>query len=529
MNKATVGKILGALGLVLLLSTPLTLLVSATSTPALVKLGVGVVMLAVFFLTNAGQLGQISTGRSAFFAGSTLGTLVAAVAVLAGANYIAVKKNKSWDITSKKIHSLSPQTVSTLKGLAQKVTATAFADPKDPPYEVMDQLLARYRSEAPDKLEYTFKSPKKAPDLVTKYGLRQGQNAIVLTRGEGASESHTTVNLPNGPELEQELTNGILKLTAGGETKAYLVTGHGEWPLEAEADAADGRQRGEASISELKRDLTQEGYAPEAINLAGKTEIPRDAAMVIIAGPRQPLTAPEAEVLKKYLDEGGRLILFAEAAAETGLDKVLAEYGLQIDPGIVADDQFAVESPYNVISLFYGSNEITQLLKSSQLNTQFITARGLTLLKEGLASGVKAEPLVLTSPAGWIETNPDQNPQRSDGEKAGQIPIAAISQRPTADAANKRSDEARLAVFGDSEILVDVFWGHEGNRNLVLNTLAWSTNQVQKVTIRPPDRDISTIDVDKDMLGRIRLVATDLLPLTLLGLGLAIWLTRRNK
>jgi ABC-type uncharacterized transport system involved in gliding motility auxiliary subunit len=528
MNKATIGKILGALGLVSVLSVPLTLLVSDDPLfVVLVKLGVGAVLIALFFILHGRQLGQFATGRSTFFMVSTVGTLAAAVAVLAGVNYIVMKKNKSWDITSKKIHSLSPQTVSTLKGLSQKITATAFAEPKDPAYEAMDQLLTRYKSEAPDKLEYTFKSPKKAPDLVAKYGLRQGQNAIVLTRGEGASESHTTVNLPNGPELEQELTNGILKLTAGGEKKAYLVIGHGEWPLEAASP--ESAQGGEASISELKRDLTQEGYAPEAINLAGKTEIPRDAAMVIIAGPRQPLTAPEAEVVKKYLDEGGRLILFAEAQAETGLDKALAEYGIQVDPGIVADDQFAVESPYNVISQFYGSSDITQTLRSVQLNTIFITARGLTLLKEGLASGVKAEPLVLTSPAGWVESTPDQNPQRSDGEKTGSIPIAAISTRPTAEAPNKRSDEARLVVIGDSDILVDVFWGTEGNRNLVLNSLAWATNQVQKVTIRPPDRDISTIDVDKDMLGRLRLVSSDLFPITLLGLGLAIWLARRSK
>ena len=40
---------------------------------------------------------------------------------------------------------------------------------------------------------------------------------------------------------------------------------------------------------------------------------------------------------------------------------------------------------------------------------------------------------------------------------------------------------------------------------------------------------ISTIDLNKDMLSRIRLITTDLLPMTVLGLGLAIWLTRRNK
>jgi hypothetical protein len=137
---------------------------------------------------------------------------------------------------------------------------------------------------------------------------------------------------------------------------------------------------------------------------------------------------------------------------------------------------------------------------------------------------------VLTSPHAWEESTPDQNPAMTAGEKAGPIVMAAIASRPVAaEVAGKRFDEARVIAFGDSELLVDALWGHEGNRNLVLNALAWGSDQIQRVTIRPPDRDISTIDLDRDMLARIRLVSTDLLPLTVLGLGLAIWLTRRNK
>jgi hypothetical protein len=62
-----------------------------------------------------------------------------------------------------------------------------------------------------------------------------------------------------------------------------------------------------------------------------------------------------------------------------------------------------------------------------------------------------------------------------------------------------------------------------------MNALGWASNQVEKITIRPPDRAASTLQLDAAMLSRIRFVSTDVLPLTLLGVGLAIWLSRRNK
>jgi len=527
MNKTTFGRLLGVLGLVLVLSAPLTWLLLSADTAALVKLGLGVLALAAAFgLARSRGAEPLVRARSGFFAGSTAATVAVAIALLVAVNFIAARRNKTWDITSKKVNSLAAQTTTALKGLKEKVTAVAFADPKDPFYPAMEAILARYRSEAPDQFDYRFVSPKRAPDLVQKYQLRQGQSAIVLTRGQGAAESHTTVNVP----AEQELTNGLIKLSAVGEKKVYFMVGHGEWALEPAAADVSGRPSTEGSVTELKRDLTQEGYAPEALNLVGKAEMPRDAALVIVAGPKQPLAPPEVEVLRKYLAEGGRVAIFLEPLVSTGLDQLVAEMGIQIDPGIVADGQFAVDSPYNILSIFYGNHEITRMLRSQPLNTQFDTARGLTLLRDGVPTTAKAEPLVTTSPGAWEESTPDQEPRPSSGEKVGSIPIAAVSTRQVgADAAQKREDEARLVVFGDSDLLVDAYWGHEGNRNLVLNALAWASSQIQKVTIRPPDRDISTIDLDKDMLARIRLISSDLLPLTVLALGLTIRALRRSR
>jgi ABC-type uncharacterized transport system involved in gliding motility auxiliary subunit len=523
MNLRTLGKILGALGLVALLSAPYTYFVT-TGSPwmAATKAILGVLLLGAYFATNLGEFGQFASRRSTFYLVSTVATVLVVVVALGAVNYVVVKKGKSWDLTSKKIFTLAPQTRSALAGLKEKVRAYAFLAPTDPDYEQVDRLLKRYREQAPEKFEVVFKDPRKAPDLAQKYQLREGQTTLVLTRGEGEKENHTTVSVSNGV-TEQDLTNALIKLNAVGEQKVYFTTGHGEWPLEPT------QPRDPASLSELKKTLLQEGYVPGTINLADAKEVPRDAALVVVAGARSKFGKAEAEQLGKYLAQGGRLLYFAEAGAEPGLDGLLAKAGIQVDPGLVADDVYAIDSPYLVVSHFFGDTELARDLKKAQYNVQFPTARGLTVLGQGLAEGTQVAPVLTTSPNGFEVKVPTENPQRQSGDKAGSIPLIVQSTRNVGDAEGKRNDEMRLVAFGDSEILVDPNWGDEPNRNMVMNAFAWATSQVQKITIRPPDRDISTIDLDAPRLARIRFLATDLVPFGLLGVGLAIWLNRRNK
>jgi ABC-type uncharacterized transport system involved in gliding motility auxiliary subunit len=523
MNKRSLGKILGAVGLVALLSAPYTYFVTTGSGWAAgVKAGLGLLLIGAYFATNLGEFGQFASRRSTFYLVSTVATLVVVLVALVAVNYVAAKRNKSWDLTTKKIFTLAPQTRSTLAGLREKVRAYGFLAPTDPDYESVDRLLQRYRNESPDHFEVVFKDPRKAPDLAQKYQLRDGQTTIVLTRGTGDKETHTAVSVLNGI-TEQDLTNALLKLNAVGEQHVYFTTGHGEWPLEPSS------ARDPAAISELKKTLLQEGYAPGPLNLADAKEVPKDAALVVVAGAKSKFGKAEVEQLTRYLDRGGRMLYFAEASVEPGLDSVLARYGVEVDQGLVADDVYAVDSPYLVVSHFFGDTELARDLKKGQYNLQFPTVRGLTMLHEGLAEGTQVSPVLLTSPNAFEVKAPTENPHRQSGDKAGSIPLIVQSVRPVGTVEGKRNDETRLVVFGDSEILVDPNWGDEPNRNMVMNAFGWATNQVQKITIRPPDRDISTVELDGPRLARIRFLSTDLIPLSLLGVGLAIWLTRRNK
>jgi ABC-type uncharacterized transport system involved in gliding motility auxiliary subunit len=153
------------------------------------------------------------------------------------------------------------------------------------------------------------------------------------------------------------------------------------------------------------------------------------------------------------------------------------------------------------------------------------------MLKTGVLDNVVVTPLMTTSTYAWEESSPgDERPSLDNGEKSGAIPMAVAVTRDTrAAASDKRFDEARLVVFGDAQFVSDGLLGHDPNRDLALNAVAWASNQVQNITIRPPDRDLSTIDLDGSAIGKIRFAAMDLLPVLLLGIGLSIWLTRRNK
>jgi ABC-type uncharacterized transport system involved in gliding motility auxiliary subunit len=521
----TFGKIAGGLGLLLTLTSFLTLIfVSGSTTVFSVKLGLGLGLLVIWGVTNGSALATWT--RSAFFYSSSAVVSAVFVALLVAVNFIAAKRAPTWDLTRKKIHSLSAQTEATMKELKEPVKLIAFAEEGGPP--ILEDLFRRYRA-LNENFTWEVKDPRKNPDLTSKYQIRVGQPAAVLVKGEGtAAESHTVLNLARlaSTQLgEQELTNGLIKLNTVGTQKLYFTQGHGEWPLEPEGQ---GEEATLASLAAIKRVLQDEGYSPERLNLIERGEVPRDASALVICGARSKFTEPEKKAIADFLEQGGRVVYLAEVGGQPDLDAILAKYGVQVDPGLVVDSKINPDNPFIVITPFFSEHEITRPFTKSGANFVFPTVRSLSVLTQGLLDGVSTTVLVTSSPAAWLETTLSENPSLDAGEKSGQLPLAMVATRNTASVANKRSDEARLVVFGDSELMVGAF-GYDPDRNLVMNAIAWATLQTQKITIRPPDRDISTVDLTPELLSTIRLLSMDVLPLLLIGVGLTIWLTRRAR
>ena len=448
----------------------------------------------------------------------------APLGLLGAANFIVAKRTKTCDLTNKKIYTLAPQTLSTLKALKEPVNAIGFLPAGHPVPRLAGGIFQRYQNESPRSSagsSRTRAQPGPRGEVPAQGG--PGDGGAHPRRGRRGDAHRCSTSSPS----RTSPTPSSSSTRSASRRSTYLV-GHGEWPLdEARPSRAPSQV---SSAAEFKKQLLQEGYAPEELNLAERqNEIPKDAAVVVIAGARSPFSDAEKAALEQVPRGGRPGALLRRRRRRAGPRFAAREVRRAGRPGPGRRRQDQPAQPLLIVSAFFGEHEVTQMLKQLKMNVELPMARGLSVLREGLAPGATPVPVVLTSPVRLGRVTPNDEPKLTDGEKAGQIPLVVVSSRDTNGAPDKRFDEARLVVFGDSEILLDELWGHEPDRNLVLNALAWASTQVNKITIRPPDRDISTIDMDEPRLAKIRFIAMDLLPLSLLGIGLAIWLARRNK
>ena len=126
------------------------------------------------------------------------------------------------------------------------------------------------------------------------------------------------------------MTGALLRALRERGQAVYFLEGHGEHEL---------NDSGKEGYFQLRAILEQEGYTPKSARILSGEPIPADATTVVLAGPKIPLRPAEAESLKPYLDRGGRLAVLADPHIDTGLEPLLARWGITLGPGVVVDQE----------------------------------------------------------------------------------------------------------------------------------------------------------------------------------------------
>lgn len=508
MHRKYVGRILGVIGLVLLASSVLTWLIGAPSL-AMGKVVLALILFAAYFTTNFGELGQAASSRGTFFFGVTSAAAVVVLLLLVVANYVVAKNPKSWDLTKNQIHTLAPDTLKTLEGLKQDVRVTAFYGAAEPGHAVLNDMCKKYESKS-EHFKCELVDPVKDPVKTKQFNPRQDSRIFVKM---GANESRLS------DPTEESLTNAVVKVTHAATKKLYFITGHGE------SDPDDTRETG---LSEVKKRMENEGLKAEKLNLATTPEIPADAHAVVIAGPVKPFQPSETETVKKFLDAGGKAFVMVEPQVENGLDELLKAYNIQADRSIVVDPISRLFGASEFVPVVQDYGRDSEITRDFKLNTVFPSARPLTLLHDpGAKANVQA--IANSMPSAWGETQPTGKIQRDADERGGPFPLVVSATLDTKAAPSKRSDQARLVVAGDRDFATNKFRNAVGNEDFFLNCLNWLSEQTERITIRPRLRDASRLYLTQTQQATIFFLAIDVLPVTLLAAGLAVWLVRRSK
>ena len=494
--------------------------------------------------------------RSTYRATLTI-SIVLGLGILVLVNYIGSRRYARFDWTTTGRYSLSQKTVNVLRDLKTPVTVTVFMTAGTPLYPEVEELLQRYKAKSAmltvETLDPT-RNPVRAKTFVEETGVRNlavvfraGDKKKIVTEDRIVEYDYARARLGGEPSVksfhgEQEFTSAILSVTQAKAPKVVFTSGHGERKFDSLRDR-DG-------FSEAAESLKADNCTVEEWASLGATAVPEGTDLVVVAGPRTPFTEGERDVLKKYLDAGGRALLFLDVEfppgssstlSDFGLGPLLASLGVTLDSDVVVDPKntLPMMGAETVFAKSFRSHPVTKLLTG--LPVVFPLARSVSVAQTPVP-GWKATPLVETSPDGWGETNLKDLektglPKKDDKDVKGPVSLAAAIEADDASSAAhddgtkpgvEPKKRARIVVFGDADWASNAGIANAANRLLLSSAVNWALERESLVAIPPKSADQVAVTLTRRDIGQVAFVVLLLLPLAAVVMGIAIWVRRRK-
>jgi ABC-type uncharacterized transport system involved in gliding motility auxiliary subunit len=462
----------------------------------------GGVLLLVSLIFNLKNILTLFRTRQGRLGTNTAVLTIAVIVILVIINVLGYRHHKRVDLTAEKLYSLSDQTKKIVAGLQQDVKIMKFDQNED--VDLRDRM-AEYK-DLSRRLTYEWIDPQKKPEIARQYAVtRLGE--VVIAAGNRTER-------PSGTS-EQELANAILKVTRETLKKVCFLEGHGEKSL------TDNEPTGYAAV---EKNLKDENYETQTIRLVSATQVPADCAVLVVAGPKQPLLPPEASMIGKYLDGGGKAMLLLDPDMDPAAGDLLKAWNVQLNNDTVIDvsaaSQMVRAGPYAPIVMSYGAHPITR--DFGRTMTVFPLARSIKV-GEASGSGATTTSILNTSESSWGETEvkPDVPPQLGPTDTKGPVTLGVAATKTT------EGKEGRLLVIGDSDFASNGAIRFQRNGDLFLNSVNWLAQDEDLISIRPKSSTNRRVDLTESQRNTLFWLLVALIPLAVIGSGGYIWWKRK--
>ena len=264
---------------------------------------IGLALLFIALVLSPQAVAMFMVGRRGRYGTNVAVMTVAFFAIVVLVNFLLFRTSTRFDTTATRIFTLSPKTVQVLERLPSPVRANAFFVPGDAASgsarQRAEDLLNEFSRKGPN-FTYRFVDPQLERGQALKYSVTDFPTVVFEDIDQGSQQAVAEFS-------EQDFLTSIVIATGIERKKVYYLTGHKE--------AARTRDRGGGNIDPDGFDFAIEGmqrdnYAVRALNLQqdDEVEVPRDAAVLIIAGPKNNLGDDEREAIIDYLLDGGKLV-----------------------------------------------------------------------------------------------------------------------------------------------------------------------------------------------------------------------------
>ena len=503
------------LGVVLLLAGLGAWMINGFDTPTRILLAVGVLLVGVFVAIEPEAVWRRLTSPGTLYSGNTLLLGAIAIGILALLNVVANNRHQRWDLTSNQQYSLSDQTLQVLSDLPQPVQLTAFYQTEG--RQVAADLLREYETRSNGRVSVEFVDPDQEPARAQQAGIRE-YGTTVLTMGD---RTQTVTG-----SRESDFTTGLLRLVNPTQKKIYFTTGHNE----RKVDNADRE-----SYGQMRTSLQSDNYIVETLVLAGGQPVPEDAAVVVIAQPRNPFGDEEKQAISQYLDNGGKLMILTQpnlppAQVQVPLSDLVGRWNIEIGSAPVAEGnpQLSLARQPTVPAIVsYPFHKITEGLGL----TLFPTVTNITVPQDSGDTTITA--LLQTSDRSWAETGlPEINFDEGVDPRGALTIGVAIDAKPVNAPLPGAEDQAelktRVVIFGDADFAAnEAIQVAPANRDLFVNAVNWLAEEEELISIRPKTQDTRTMFLSGSQANLVLVTCVLFLPLLVLAAGGFVWWSRR--
>lgn len=465
-----------------------------------------------------------------------------ALSLAIGLNVVATLPGMRWraDLTEDRRHSLATESESLLAAMRARAPA---GDPAwatvalvELPAETLDPAAERRLTRLVDALERASAGWLR----VARPGAGAGPALGELAARHGPLPDGTAVVVACGPKLrilglaevggraeegrlEETLMAALVEVTDDRTLVAYAVRGHGELSPE---DTSPSR-----GMSQLGRQLRLANVDVRPLLLTGP--VPKDAGLVIVAGPMAAFSPAEAEMLRAYLhDRNGRALLMLDAGREHGLEGVLESWAVFSPDAEVRETDASRRLPDGDIAIRNLDEKLHAVARVlADLDLPLVAGR-LRPVQFDVGSApdstLSVWQLAYTSGEAWGESDPRREPARFDPSRdfPGPLCVAVAAERQAGLGAGAAG--GRLVVIGTSDLATNARLGRGGNRALLLQAVNWLGGRERRVAVPPRPLDRFALTAAASQMGSLAWrLALPCLAVAAVGLAVSAW-RRRN-
>ncbi len=436
------------------------------------------------------------------------------------------------DTSSTALYSITPETEEIVKSIGEDVTVY-FISTTGAEDSTLVELLGRYTS-LNSHIKVKYIDPASNPNFTSKYTsdnlsessliFESARRSTVVDNYDVYPVEYSEEELynyyyygqqPSGTtsfDGEGKITSALMYVTSDKIPVVYMLAGHGEAEL----------------------DETYSGYVSddnivvEPLSLLVEDSMPEDAQAIIINNPKSDINSDELQMLRAYLDNGGKLIITTgyDTPELANLFTITSEYGANRSEGLIVEgnrNYYTGGYPYFILPKI-ASTGISSLISNSNMYVLMPYAHGITKNTEAVGDDLSYTALLSSSAAAYLKDVTDENVslEHLDSDPTGSVDLGVML--------TDNSTGGTVIWFSSPYILdssIDSYISG-GNSTYFLASLGYICEKPASVTIASKSMQIQALVIDDAASNIWGAVFTVIIPLGVLVGGGIYWYKRRK-